>query len=137
MQRVWPGARAALALSLTLLPAFAFAADAPVHDVDPINAPLFSVPGQTRLAIAFGQKGEGIHALGGAAVSERWAVVAAAAYADLNNCNSCNISERRHIEAGLGWLAPATAAGTRREAFAGLGFGRFRMSSSHILPFGV
>lgn len=107
------------------------AAGAPVHNSDPVNAPLFTKPGQTRLAIAFGQKGEGIHADGGVALTPRFGLIAATSYADLNNCLSCNISERRHVEAGLAWYAPISATGLAREAMVGIATGRFRMSGSN------
>jgi len=114
-----------LALTSTL-----WAATKPIHDTDPINAPLFAKPGQTRLAVAIGQKSEGIHAHGGVALTPHFALVAATSWADLNNCMSCRISERRHVEAGLGYYAPVSATGLSREVFGGLGFGRFRMSGN-------
>jgi hypothetical protein len=106
------------------------AANVPGHDVDPINAPLFSKPGQTRLALALGQKGQGAHAHGGLAISPNLAVVGSVAYAKQANCNSCTISERQHIEAGVAYYSPLLANGFAREVIAGLGTGNFRMSGS-------
>ena len=100
------------------------------HDVDPLNVPLFAKPGQTRLAVAFGQKGEGAHVNGGIAVSQGVELLAAGSFADLNNCPSCNISERRHIEVGFGAYAVNPETGRIREIAAGVAQGRFRMSGA-------
>ena len=104
------------------------AAKAPGHDTDPMNIPLFAQKGQARFALAFGQKGEGIHAMGGFALSPSLALLGAAAYADHNNCPSCRISERRHAELGFGTYAYSAQSGFHREGFAGLAKGRFKMS---------
>lgn len=115
--------------TLLLLASLAAAQDSrPLgHVTDPLNVPLFGRTGQTRLSVEYGQKGEGIHAQGGVAVGPRLAVVGAGSYAQLNNCFSCRVSERRHMELGLG-AYDKTATGVAREAFVGVGTGRFKAS---------
>lgn len=120
-----------LAAFLTvLLPSSATAVEVVGHNTDPMNVPLLAGPGQTRIAASFGPGGSGIHLHGGVAVSRRWALAAAAAYADLNNCSSCTISERRHGEASLGYFRYSPTTGRVLEAYAGAGVGRFRMTGN-------
>lgn len=97
------------------------------HSTDPLNVPLFGKPGQVRLSIEYGQKGEGIHAQGGVAGGRRWALVGAGSFAQHNNCLSCTISERRHAELGLATYDRAPT-GWVREALAGMGTGRLKVS---------
>lgn len=111
-------------------PALVSAARVPGHDTDPVNAGLFTRAGQTRLAAHLGQKFEGVHAFGGVAVAREWAVTGSVAYADLNHCLSCTISERRHLDAGIGWFRQDSATGWIREGIAGAGLGRFRMTGN-------
>jgi hypothetical protein len=100
------------------------------HVTDPLNVPLFGRAGQARLSMELGQKSEGMHAQGGVAVGSRLALVAAGSYAQLNNCTSCTISERRHAELGLATFQ-REPKGWVREALAGVGTGRFKASGPY------
>jgi hypothetical protein len=113
-----------------LVPALALAAKVPGHDPDPLNIPLFTQPGHSRLSAHLGQKFEGIHASGSVALTPRWGLMGSAAYADLDRCPSCIISVRRHTDAAVGYYEHDSAKATTREAFAGVGLGRFRMSGN-------
>lgn len=100
------------------------------HVTDPLNVPLFGQQGQARLSLEIGQKGEGIHAQGGIALGPRLALIGAGSYAQHNNCFGCRVSERRHSELGLGAF-DRTATGWVREAYLGMGTGRFKVSGDH------
>lgn len=116
-----------IALGTCLPPSWSAAA--PGHYPDPMNAPLLRKKGETRLSVALGQKGEGLHLAGSTAVSDKVALMAAGSYAQKDNCPSCNISVRRHYEIGAGTI-DRTRSGLVREIYAGAGTGRFKASGT-------
>ncbi len=104
------------------------AGNAIVHDTDPINLPLLGNSGQTHVTAFFGQKAEGVHLTAAVAVAPRVALIAAAAYANHNNCFSCRVSERRHGELGIGTYHRETGTGMVWETYFGGGMGRAKLS---------
>ena len=101
-------------------------ATAPGHIPDPLNVPLLSKRGETRVSGNLGYMGSGVQVQAATAVTGRMALLGAAAYAQESNCFTCTTNIRRHGELGAGWFAP-TETGLTREVFAGAGIGRFRV----------
>ena len=114
-----------LALSVLL----AACATAPSHVVDPQIVPLFQKRGDARLNVLvtdhpFIQVGN--------ALTDRLGLIAAAAYSQRReDCPSCDMYVRRHIEIGLGGYRQR-AERQSLEFFAGAGAGRFATDGFNV-----